>query len=923
MHDALRNKVLAAWSDLVTGRPKLVLTITVLLTIACVVLTASKLGFQSNRNDLISRELPWNQRFIHWTQTFEGTYDLVVVVDSHNDGTAAGQARLGKAREFATELGNLLQDDKDNVKRAVYQAKFLPRALRLAPMPEFQQRLAQIAQSDVLLNSSTPAAFLGGVMRQMQQQQQDIAPAEAVQQIRSLNHIITGIEKAVSAPMDQPLDFEALVTPSEQREQDTSFLISENNRLLFIRVTPQLRKEELNAQEKSLNAIREHIDRIVARYPGIDAGVTGIEVIEADETTVAERDSTIASIVSTILITLVLMAAYHSWRMPLLATISLLVGVAWAFGFTTIAIGYLQVLSVIFTVMLLGLGVAYAIHLASRYEVIRHEYPDTIEGFRSTMRNCFQTMGPGIITGALTTAAAFMTTVFTKFTGVAEMGLIAGVGILLCLVSIFAVFPALLRLFKWQHKYVVPMGDRFLNLFHEKWFLPFSRYPWTAIIVTAVITLVSALPMVLGKMPFDYDLMNLQPRGVPSIEWSKRIADDGGQSIWSGVSVSRDLEDARARTAQFRALPTVSSVGGVGLLFPEDEAEKVALIEQARANLAPVLAAASVPAPIPSAPSENQFTAADPTFALNAMRLAMSIALRQEMPAEIRTELTQLDQSLLKTITALGNLSLAQRPEVLQRLQRGYETWRTSVARQVEAALDPSPLTLDDLPREILGPYIGKDGTVALEVYPKLPNGTAQAIDSPLHPKFLPRFIGNMRTVDPHVTGVIVQIYESGSLIKWSYIYAGFWAFVIVYFFVYFDFRSVLESVMTLVPIFIAFATTFGIMWLLGMRINAANIMVLPLLFGIGVDSGVHMLYRYKQNPTERPIGLTMGTGKGITITTVTSIVGFGTMIFASHRGISSLGFVLSCGLLMTLLACLTVMPAWLELRQRAVEKRN
>jgi uncharacterized protein len=110
-------------------------------------------------------------------------------------------------------------------------------------------------------------------------------------------------------------------------------------------------------------------------------------------------------------------------------------------------------------------------------------------------------------------------------------------------------------------------------------------------------------------------------------------------------------------------------------------------------------------------------------------------------------------------------------------------------------------------------------------------------------------------------------------------------------------------------------------MWMLGMKINAANIMVLPLLFGIGVDSGVHMLYRYRQNPSERPIGLTMGTGKGITITTLTSIVGFGTMVFASHRGIASLGFVLSAGLLMTLIACLTVMPAWLELRRRRVER--
>ena len=124
-------------------------------------------------------------------------------------------------------------------------------------------------------------------------------------------------------------------------------------------------------------------------------------------------------------------------------------------------------------------------------------------------------------------------------------------------------------------------------------------------------------------------------------------------------------------------------------------------------------------------------------------------------------------------------------------------------------------------------------------------------------------------------------------------------------------------------PVVIGFIWMFGVMWLIGVDVNAANIMVLPLLFGIGVDSGVHILHRYRQDQVSRPLGLTAGTGKGVTITSLTTMIGFGSMISASHRGIQSLGIVVTIGIGLTLVACWVVMPAWLELRQRRREAQS
>ncbi|MFW6032135.1 MAG: MMPL family transporter, partial [Phycisphaeraceae bacterium] len=140
---------------------------------------------------------------------------------------------------------------------------------------------------------------------------------------------------------------------------------------------------------------------------------------------------------------------------------------------------------------------------------------------------------------------------------------------------------------------------------------------------------------------------------------------------------------------------------------------------------------------------------------------------------------------------------------------------------------------------------------------------------------------------------------------------------------VWIDFRSLSDALLSLVPVTSGFLVTFGVMAILDIQINPANIIVLPLIFGIGVDAGVHMLHRYRQNPSLRPVGLAAGTGKGVTLTSLTAIIGFGSLLVASHRGIASLGFVLSVGILLTLMACWILMPAALELRSRWWEKRG
>ncbi len=904
MLEKWRHRALMAWSGLVGKHPFRVLGLCLALALASVLFTLWRWHFQSDRNALIDPGLEWNQRFVEWTRSFSGTYDLTVVIDLGR-GEVTPEARRAGER-LADDLGEALEREKRHVERVAWRfevSRASPRAMRILDLPEFEARLEQLRQAQPIFASPTPGELLSAVTRGFVTPSEPTDPSTMARRIAGLTSLVDAMTGAISDPASAEQAWRAVaLTGTAARAWE--YIASADGRLLFLRITPRRDAQALGALSESIQAIRRLLAQTLARHSGsgLTAGLTGIEAIENDETRAVTRDSTIASIVALILVAGVMILAFHSFRTPLLALAALVIGIAWSFGFLFLAVGHLQVLSVFFTVILLGLGIAYGIHLAARFELVRHHHPDDEAGFALALDDSFETMGPGIVTGAVTTAAAFATTVFTDFRGVAEMGLIAAVGVMLCLLAMFTAFPALLRICKPRHRDVRPMTDRVFHLFEERWLTPFVRHPRWTLLASGAVLGVSLLAT--SRMTFDYNLEALLPRGVDSVRWQRRIV-ESGQSIYSGVSIVRDLEEARARVNRFREMPTVGEVRGVGLLFPKDEAHKLQRLAEVRASFGPE-------------PTVDAAGAPDVQGQLVLLQ-GLILQSRAIIPEALRSEVDQLSRSLDRAVATLAALEPSRRADRLALLRESYARWRGRLLQ----AFDPAPLTLDDLPEEFSRSYRGKDGQIALEVDADTTERGRHAAMSPLDPRFLPRFVRDMRTVDPNVTGVIVQYYQSGDLIQRSYLWAGLWALAIVFGMVLVDFRRLDDAVLSLAPVFLGFTATFGIMWLLGMKVNPANIIALPLMFGIGVDSGVHIIHRFRQDATTRPLGLTDGTGKAITLTSLTSMIGFGSLMLASHRGIFSLGFVMTVGLGLTLLACLTMMPAWLELRARRAERES
>ncbi len=920
MHDKARHQWLSAWAGVVSRHPWPILGAAMLLAVASVAISLLWLRFEPDRNALISQELDFNRRYLTWINTFRGESDMYVVVDTHDRAGQADAHTAEQARQLVSDLGKALADDPD-VEWATWgfsQSQISPKAMRLEPAEQFDAHLQEIGEgAQLLLGSDSPAAFFAAMLEQMQKRMfvAGDQPTADPQEIGFFVGLLRAIDKRLTTPPDQPVDLMAATMMGagnlgDDYKEPWQYLVTPNDRLLLIRVTPKLDKQAMNPFGKPIARVRQLIEEYHAKYPTVPFGLTGIDVIDTDETTAVQHDSTVASIVAAVAIAVLLILAFHSFRLPLVMMTALGIGIAWTFGFTTLAVGHLQVISITFTMILLGLGVAFAIHLASRFESVRHNYPDDVEGMADALRDTFAATGPGVLTGAVTTAAAFATTLFTDFRGVAEMGLIAAVGVLLCLIAMFSAFAALLRLMKCRHHQVVRMEDRFVHFYEDRWIMPFVRHPvWT--LIAAGLVFIASL-WAIAQMRFDYNLLALLPRDLPSVQWQQHIAREGEQSIYTAVSIVDSLQEAAARADQFRGLDSVESVGGITEIIPHDDEARRKRIIALRNIIEHTRPKLSLEQPMPLM---AQLTSAQFSFP----------AFLGNLPEADRRAWQPIQDALNHLVQTNRELTEGQRQVQLLALQSDYEKWQRDTRGYLLTVLDPSPITVEDLSPAALRSYYADTPSgrkYLLEINPRVPTD----IDDPLDPRFLGHFVKQVESVDPQVTGVIVQVYHSGDLIRRSYTEAGAMALVIVFVLVWIDFRKLTDAAATLVPVAVGFAATFGVMYLAGlagfenMTINPANIIVLPLMFGIGVDFGVHIIHRYRQDRDTRPLGLSGGTGKGVSLTAYTTMIGFAAMMFAHHRGLYSLGFVLTVGIGMTMLSCWTIMPAWLELRRRRIK---
>jgi preprotein translocase subunit SecF len=395
----------------------------------------------------------------------------------------------------------------------------------------------------------------------------------------------------------------------------------------------------------------------------------------------------------------------------------------------------------------------------------------------------------------------------------------------------------------------------------------------------------------------------MQSAGLPAVKFGQKLI-DSGQSVLFGAVVANSLDEATALEMRLRALTNVvSKVDSVAdfLRRDPDESAKLELIAEIKQELA------SLNFIEPDTNPVDIYALSRTLYGFNGYLGAAMNEVRGDDPT-LAAQFASLQQAIQDFRKTMLDGDAGAQAEHAEKLAAFQQTFFADVRQtfQLLQNQDDAPLRLEDLPPVLRHRFAGVTGKFLLQVYPK--KNVWQRDNQK-------QFIEALRTVDPNVTGTPVQLYEYTSLLVNSYITAAWYSLIAIAILVFLHFRSLGAVILSLLPVVIGVLWLVGMMGWFGIPFNPANIMTLPLVIGIGVTNGIHILNRFAEEHT--PGILSRSTGKAVLVSGLTAIAGFGSLMLAKHRGIHSLGFIMATGIAACMIAALTFLPALLNLLGR------
>ncbi|MGH7423219.1 MAG: MMPL family transporter, partial [Candidatus Methylomirabilales bacterium] len=561
------------------------------------------------------------------------------------------------------------------------------------------------------------------------------------------------------------------------------YLLTEDKRYLVLLAKIRGTNEQtLVPKREAIQRIRATLAEIGHAYPGIQAGVTGPDALASDEIVTAQRDSTLATLLSFTVSVALFFLLWKGLAVPIRAILSVAVGICWTLGFTTLTVGSLNILSAMFAPILIGLGVDYNIYLLERYGEERAKGRNPFDALEST----FRAVGGPTATGALTTVVAFYSLTLTNFKGLVEIGFITGSGLLLCLLSAFTVFPALLILRERRKgAWLTSRSARFFVVLERC-----SHRPWIIIAGAALLALAS-LPA-LGKIQLEFNLLELQAKGTESVDWELRLLEGGETSTWYGIVLAKSPEEVRAKTARLEALPSVDRVQSIFSFLPKDPERKLGAIQALGTPLAKL------------PPSFGQLEPVDiERLGATLERIRFKLGDKERFSSASDGELEE-GRRLLDALRArLKEGDPARLRQALAAYQSAlFADFEKKIAI-LRSNLKSDPMTLADLPRQLQDRFIGTEEIYLLRVFPQGNIWGREAVQ---------QFVREVRSVDQDALGDPITAWDHGQSMEKGYLLGGLYAAIAMLVVILWSFGSVSHLMLALVPLVVGIAWTLGLM---------------------------------------------------------------------------------------------------------------
>jgi hopanoid biosynthesis associated RND transporter like protein HpnN len=833
-----------------------VIGIAAVLTLVSAVYAGNRFAIDADANELISHELPWRKREAAFDSYFPSVHEIVLaVIDAPtselvSQASAALVARLSEQRQLF-----------HSVEEAGGGPFFAKNGLLFLPTSDVTETAKRLGQARRIIEALAQDRNLRGLVTALNY---GLAGVRAKQvTLDAFAGTLNMVSDTLGSVLDaRPATFSWLAmingappTPGERRR--------------IIEIRPVLDFAALLPGKAATDAIRQAAADLnfPSRYQA-RLRLTGPVAIADEEYATLQEGAFVNTAVTIVVVLTILWLALRSSRLIFAVFISLLAGLSITAAIGLALVGALNLISVAFAVLFIGLGVDFGIQFTVRYRAERHDVSELTESLLNTARH----VGAPLTLAAAATAAGFLSFLPTDYKGLSELGLLAGLGMIIAFITSITLIPALLVLLRPQGE---PAEMGFKALAPVDRFMERRRIP---IIVGTGLVVAAGLPL-LYWLQFDFNPLNLRSSKVESVATFLDLRNDPALETNAINVLAPTMEAAEADRAKLSKLPEVATVKTIESFIPEDQQPKLAAIRQLETVLGPALRGDASRQP----PTDSENVAALKGTAEELKKLAAS------QPGAGALAANRLADGLVK---------LAGGPEALR------QTFQDAMISPLNTALDElrnylqaQPVTLETLPADIARQWVTQNRFYKVQI---LPSG------DPNDNETIRQFARAVQSIEPNGVGGPIAILESGRTVIRAFFDAGMWALLSIAVLLWIVLRRLTDVLLTLIPLLLAGVVTLELMVLFGMQLNFANIIALPLLLGVGVAFKIYYIMAWRAGQTDL---LQSSLTRAVLFSALTTATAFGSLWLSSHPGTSSMGKLMALALVTTMAAAVLFQP--------------
>ncbi len=870
----LIERVLLWWVRRVHLRPRLALAVLGLLAVAGLTIATTTLKINTDASDMIDKRLPYRQAHLAFEQAFPALADIILVV--------VRAPSPDEADAFTERLSRRLEQNSDHVE-AVYAPTSFPlfqrNGLLFLNESELDDQLSRITKAAPLIEALTREPTLDSLFDRLARSEELLSEANGYAD--ALDEVYTELADVVEARLagdPRPLSWQRLFRVRDDGDGDAE----DHSELRVISVTPKLDFTLLRPAKAAIAGIEETVAALKAEenWDRVEVGVTGNPALRSEELQSVSKGIGLSFGLSFIAVAILLWFALRSYSMVFVTLLTLIVSLSITAGFAALTVGALNLISIAFTVLLIGLGIDFAIHFGLHVLETRRRG----SSLPSTLEMTVHEVGGALALAAPTTAFAFFAFVPTQFVGMAQLGIISGTGVLIAFVVAVTALPAAAAI-------LPPPRGREMGPEVTLWSQVAGGAVGKWLAIGTVVLGIASLAL-LPSVRFDADPMGLRNQNSPSVKTFSYLFEDENTTPYRLNVLADTVEEADTVAEQLDVLGEVGRTITISDFIPDDQDTKIQLIQFASGNLLFALDAEA---------------SGDP--ALEHGSNTLKRLLDDLAKSEPDTPAQRLYAALRRFETArIGNKSLEQG------LQADvFRFWGFQMDR-LRNQLDPTYVSLDTLPESLVVRFLTSDGKARVEVSPASDLDVETTAD---RRKFVESIVG----LEPEATGSALNVLRAGDIISASMLQATLLAGVVVLILLWILLRDVIIVGLILLPVILAGILTSAAGVLLDMPYNFANVIVIPLLIGLGADNGIHLALRARQMARHEAVFATT-TPRAVFYSALTTIASFGALALSDHRGTASMGALLTIALGFTLLCTLLVLPSAMAVidRRRAIK---